>query len=107
MSRFDAVLQRHGWTQFVHPLFLDRLERLTSASARARRADPDGWQSNANVKLLAALRELVLGRVRLDPLAPAFRGFVDRFYLRSSAVSFLAVHPERYGLEARKNLNRR
>jgi toxin YhaV len=67
------VPQRHGWTLFAHPLFLDQLERLTAAAARARRTDPKSWQANANVKLLAALRELVLNRVPRNPLAAEYR----------------------------------
>ena len=73
MSRCSAMLQRHGWTLFAHPLFLSQLHRLTTAAARARRADPAGWRSNANVRLLAALRERVLDRVPRDPLAAEFR----------------------------------
>lgn len=67
------MLQRHGWTLFAHPLFLDQLDRLIAAAERARRADPQGWKGNANVKLLAMLRDLLLDRVPLDPLGPAFR----------------------------------
>jgi len=67
------MLQRHGWTLFAHPLFLDQLERLTAAAARARRADTQGWQSNANVRLLAAQRELALDRVPRDPLSAEYR----------------------------------
>ena len=36
----DVMLQRHGWTLFAHPLFLDQLDRLIAAAARARRANP-------------------------------------------------------------------
>ena len=67
------MLQRHGWTLFAHALFLDQLERLIEAAERARRADPAGWQGNANVKLLAILSAVVLDRVPRDPLAPEFR----------------------------------
>ncbi|MDR3536569.1 MAG: type II toxin-antitoxin system YhaV family toxin [Acetobacteraceae bacterium] len=67
------MLQRNGWLLFGHPLFLDRVERLIVAAERARQADPDGWQGNANVRLLAALRDLVLELVPRDPLAVAFR----------------------------------
>jgi toxin YhaV len=67
------VLDRHGWRLFGHPLLLDQLDKLLAAAERARRADPAGWQSNANVKLLATLRELMLDRVPRDPLAPEFR----------------------------------
>ena len=67
------MLQRHGWLLFAHPLLLDKLERLAIASERARLADPAGWQSNANVRLLANLRTLIRDRVPRDPLAAEFR----------------------------------
>jgi toxin YhaV len=67
------VLQRHGWRLFAHPLLLEQLERLIAAADRARQADPDGWRGNANVKLLATLRELMLDRVPREPLSAAFR----------------------------------
>jgi toxin YhaV len=65
--------QHQGWSLFGHPLLLDQLDRLIVASQRARQSDPVGWQSNANVKLLATLRDLMLDRVLRDPLAPEFR----------------------------------
>ena len=67
------MLERHGWRLAAHPLLLDQLERLIAAAARARQADPAGWQGNANVRLLAALRDLMLDRVPREPLAAAFR----------------------------------
>jgi len=67
------VLERHGWRLFGHPLLLDQLDRLIAASDRARRSDPAGWRSNANVKLLATLRDVMLERVPHDPLASEFR----------------------------------
>jgi toxin YhaV len=73
MSHCSIMLQRHGWTLFARPLFLDQLDRLTAAAARARRADPRGWQGNANVRLLAMLRELMLDRVPRDPLSAEYR----------------------------------
>lgn len=81
------ALERYGWRLFGHALFLDQLERLLTAAERARRADPDGWQQNANVKLLVALRELVLERIPRDPLAVRFRqgntlGPAHRHWLR-------------------------
>jgi len=67
------VLQRHGWRLFGHPLLLDQLDKLIVAAERARQSDPERWQGNANVKLLATLRDLMLDRVPRDPLAPEFR----------------------------------
>jgi toxin YhaV len=67
------VLTIHGWTLFGHPLLLEQLDKLIGAAERAKQADPAGWQGNANVKLLAALRGLMLDRIPRDPLAPTFR----------------------------------
>jgi toxin YhaV len=67
------VLQRHGWQLFAHPLLLGQLDQLTVAADRARRRDPDHWRGNANVKLLAVLRDLMLDRVPINPLGAEFR----------------------------------
>lgn len=67
------MLQRHGWRLAGHPLLLDQLDRLIAAAERARQSDPAGWQGNANVKLLAVLRDLMLDRVPRGPLAAGFR----------------------------------
>jgi toxin YhaV len=67
------VLERHGWRLAGHPLLLDQLDRLIIAAERARQSDPAGWQRNANVKLLATLRDLMLDRAPRDPLAAEFR----------------------------------
>ncbi len=67
------MLQRHGWGLLGHKLLLDQLDKLIVAAERARQSDSDGWQGNANVKLLAALRDLMLDRVPHDPLAAEFR----------------------------------
>ncbi len=67
------MLQRHSWRLFAHPLLLDQLDKLITATERARLSDPAGWQGNANVKLLANLRDLMLDRVPRDPLAAEFR----------------------------------
>ncbi len=67
------MLQCHGWRLVGHPLLLDQLDKLMAAAERARQSDPAGWQGNANVKLLAAVRNLMLDRVPRDPLAAEFR----------------------------------
>jgi len=68
-----TVLERHGWRLFAHPLLLDQLEKLIAAAERSRASDPAGWQGNANVKVLANLRDLLLDRVPRNPLAAEFR----------------------------------
>ncbi len=67
------MLQRHGWGLLGHTLLLNQLDKLIVAAERARQSDPAGWQGNANVKLLSALRDLMLDRVPHDPLEAAFR----------------------------------
>ena len=67
------MVTQHGWRLFAHPLVLDQLDKLNVAAERAKRADPEGWRGNANVKLLATLRDLMFDRVPRDPLAAAFR----------------------------------
>ena len=63
----------NGWELFLHPLFLDQLEKLTAAVERAREKDPRAWQSNANAKLLAVVRKLVLETIPDDPTRPEYR----------------------------------
>ena len=62
-----------GWELFLHPLFLDQLEKLTAAVERARNKDPRGWQSNANAKLLSAIRKLVIETIPEDPTRTDYR----------------------------------
>ncbi len=63
----------HGWQLFAHPLLLDQLQKLTVAVEAAKRRDPDGWRTNANAKLLAALAELMFERIPRDPAHPDHR----------------------------------
>ena len=67
------MLERHGWKLHAHPLFLDQIERLLAAVERAKRADPEGWKSKTDTRLLAAIRALILDHIPRDPLAPEFR----------------------------------
>ncbi len=97
------MLQRHGWSLLGHALLLDQLDRLIVAAERARQADPAGWEGDANVKLLAALRDLMLDRVPRDPLAAAFRQgntpddwpkLLAAAQARETAARFAAVAPK-------------
>ncbi len=62
-----------GWTLYAHPLFLDQLERLTTAVERAAKKNPAGYAASADAKLLAAMRKLVFEVVPVDPARPEFR----------------------------------
>ena len=63
----------NGWELFVHPLFLDQLEKLTAAVERVSKKDPHGWRKSANAKLLAALYRLVFETIPEDPARPEYR----------------------------------
>lgn len=64
---------RHGWHLFGRPLLCDQLERLADATNRAKQADPPNWRQNTNVKIRAALTDLILDRIPSDPFSPAYR----------------------------------
>lgn len=63
----------NGWRVFAHPLLLDQLEKLAIAVADVKLRHPDTWQSTANAKLLAALRQLIFETVPSDPTRPEYR----------------------------------
>jgi toxin YhaV len=62
-----------GWRLFAHPLLLDQLDKLATAVANAKAKTPDTWQSTANAKLLAALRQLIFETVPADPTRNEYR----------------------------------
>lgn len=63
----------NGWNLLFHQCLLDQLEHLKQASDRALKADPRGAPANANVKLYAALAQLMLRTVPDDPSRDEFR----------------------------------
>jgi toxin YhaV len=62
-----------GWTLLFHDAVLAQLATLARVSERARKADPKGFRSNRNVKLLAALAKLMLETIPTDPGRPEYR----------------------------------
>lgn len=66
-------MNANGWTLLFHQCLLDQLGRLKRASDRALKADPAGAASNANVKLYAALAQLMLRVVPDDPSRDEYR----------------------------------
>ena len=63
-------MQRHGWTLLFHEGVIEQLRRLQAAVERAEQNDPQGFESNANVKLFRALSQLILNVVPSDPSPP-------------------------------------
>ena len=64
---------RNGWTLLFHPNISGQVRKLQDASARARRKDPEGFASNANVKLFEALSHLMLDVIPQDPTRKEYR----------------------------------
>lgn len=66
-------LSVNGWTLLFHGMMADQILSLTAAAERARAADPQGFRSNANVRVLAAIAKLVLTVIPDDPGKPDYR----------------------------------
>jgi toxin YhaV len=66
-------MQCHGWTLLFHTCVVEQLQKLQAAAARAQRNDPQGFELNANVKLLRALSQLITDVVPTDPARDEFR----------------------------------
>jgi len=66
-------MQRHGWTLLFHECVIGQLQRLHAAAQRAEAKDPQGFERNANAKLLRALSQVMLDRVPGNPSAPEYR----------------------------------
>jgi toxin YhaV len=67
------VIQRHGWNLLFHDCVLGQLQKLHAAAERARQQDPQGFDSNANVRLFNALSKLIFEAVPSDPNREAYR----------------------------------
>jgi len=66
-------MQRHGWNLLFHDGLIEQLQKLQAAAQRAQAQDPQGFESNANVKLFNALAQLVLETVPSDPNRDEYR----------------------------------
>lgn len=67
------MTQRNGWTLLFHACLIGQLQRLRDAAERARSEDPQGFESNANVRLFAALSKLIFEVVPGEPGRDDFR----------------------------------
>ncbi|MSP87571.1 MAG: toxin YhaV [Alphaproteobacteria bacterium] len=63
----------NGWTLLFHDAIIGQIEILAAATRRARKAAPQRYRTNANVKLLAALAKLILEDIPGDPGRPEYR----------------------------------
>jgi toxin YhaV len=74
MSSSEAKpLVLNGWTIFVHPLFLEQLERLTRQVALLKQKYPTDFQKKNATKRLAAIEKLAFEVIPQDPGRPEYR----------------------------------
>lgn len=66
-------MQRHGWTLLFHDCVIEQLQKLYAAVQQAQQNDLEGFESNANVKLVRALSQLMLDVVPGDPARDEYR----------------------------------
>ena len=66
-------MERHGWILLFHDCIVEQLQKVHAATVRARRSNPKGYESNANVKLFRALSQLILEVVPSDPGREEYR----------------------------------
>lgn len=67
------MIQRHGWNLLFHECLSEQLKKLHAAAQRAQLQDPLGYQSNANVRLFAAISQLMFDTVPSDPNRAEYR----------------------------------
>ena len=67
------MIQQSGWTLLFHECLIEQIRKLHTAAERARHRDPEGYRSNANVKLFNALSKLILETVPTDPTRNQYR----------------------------------
>ena len=66
-------MQSQGWSLLFHDCLIDQLKKLQAAAQRAQLQDPQGFESNANVRLFAALSKLIFEAVPSVPNREEYR----------------------------------
>lgn len=66
-------MRRHGWTLLFHDNLIAQLMKLQLAVQRAQENDPEGFDSNANVKFFRAVIQLIQDIVPGDPARDEYR----------------------------------
>ena len=66
-------MERYGWRLLFYTEFSRQRGRLKEAAGRARRKNPQGFESNENVKLLRAFDRAVSEVILRDPSRAEYR----------------------------------
>lgn len=72
-SSKPAPLVIHGWTVFVHPLFLAQIEALVQQVEAFKQKDSVGYVKKNASKRLAAITKLAFDVIPQDPARPEYR----------------------------------
>ncbi|RII75180.1 type II toxin-antitoxin system YhaV family toxin [Pseudomonas monteilii] len=70
-SRKPLVI--HGWTVFAHPLFLAKLDALSTQVHAQMQKDPTGYMKRNAYKRLAAIKRLAFDVIPQDPTKSEYR----------------------------------
>ena len=63
----------HGWTVFVHPLFVSQLDALAQLVSSLKEKDPVGYVKKNATKRLAAITKLAFDTIPQDPTRSEYR----------------------------------
>jgi toxin YhaV len=63
----------HGWTVFVHPLFIAQVESLAHQVQALKQKDPTGYVKKNACKRLAAIVKLAFDVIPQDPTRAEYR----------------------------------
>ena len=66
-------MERYGWRLLFYTEFSRQRSKLQEAAERARRKNPQGFESNANVKLLRAVDRAMSEVIPQDPSRTEYR----------------------------------
>ena len=66
-------MERYGWRLLFYTEFSRQRSKLQEAAERARRKNPQGFESNANVKLLRAVDRAMSEVIPQDPSRAEYR----------------------------------
>ena len=69
----EAPLIVNGWTLFFHPLFLGKVDVLTTEVERRKVIDPVGYESKNAAQRLTAIFRLAFEVIPQDPTRPEYR----------------------------------
>ena len=67
------MIQQYGWHLLFHGCITEQLKKLHAAVEKAKLQDPNGFESNANVRLFNALSKLIFEAVPSDSNREEYR----------------------------------